>query len=511
MNRRWRKLLATVVLMLVMTVSLSAAAFASDDNSLADLGIKTPGATVSPDFKYDIWEYSVEVPAGTEELELAPHTTNPNATVNSVTGTTLTDGAGTVVITVTSESGNAIEYVLNVTQARGDVDPAEAIAANEGMANATLDTEIVLQSEVETEDPRYVKVDRNSLEDAEKTIEKLQKTITEQRSHISMMTYVLYALIAVSIIFLFIVISQLLRRRDMAQELAMYRQGDPYRSGEGYVAEDGWGEWGEEDAEHSHKKKKKNKKQAPVDDDWGEEPANPASSWADEQIGTPMQPSRPSQKSYPAGDQRQSRRGKNPQKSSRTRQNNGSGQRPNGNTQRAGGNASRQNTQRVNNGQRMNGNTQRSNGNTPRQGSQQRVNGNGQRANSQQRQGSYDETRRYQAVQPVHADEVPRDVTKDLTRMNKAEQKAMKKAAAAEAKHEQEVKRAQKAREAEAKRQAMEAERLAKEQAAAREAQEEALRQAAAQRVSQEAEQSAKASAPKTGKDKNVKIDMIDL
>ncbi len=505
MNRRWRKLLTTVVLMLVMAVSMSVAAFASDDNSLADLGIKTAGAKVSPDFKYDIWEYSVEVPAGTTELELAPHTTNPNATVNSVTGTTLTDGAGTVVITVTSESGNAIEYVLNVTQARGDVDPAEAIAANEGMANATLDTEIVLQSEVETEDPRYVKVDRNSLEDAEKTIEKLQKTITEQRSHISMMTYVLYALIAVSIIFLFIVISQLLRRRDMAQELAIYRQGDPYRSGEGYVADDGWGEWGDEDADHSHKKKKKSKKQAPAEDDWGDEPANAASSWADEQIGTPMQPSRPSQKSYPAGDQRQQKRGKNPQKSSRSRQNNGSGQRPNGNTQRAGGSTSRQNTQR------MNGNAQRQNGSAPRQGSQQRVNGSGQRSNSQPRQGSYDETRRYQAVQPVHADEVPKDVTKDLTRMNKAEQKAMKKAAAAEAKHEQEVKRAQKAREAEAKRQAMEAERLAKEQAAARDAQEEALRQAAAKRVSQGAEQSAKASAPKTGKDKNVKIDMIDL
>ena len=110
------------------------------------------------------------------------------------------DGTGTVVITVTSESGNAIEYVLHVTTARGEVDPAEAIAANEGLTTATIDTEIV-QSEVETEDPRYVKVDRNSLQDAENTIEKLQKTITEQRSHISMLTYVLYALIAVSIIF----------------------------------------------------------------------------------------------------------------------------------------------------------------------------------------------------------------------------------------------------------------------------------------------------------------------
>ena len=172
MNRRCRQLLAAVTLMLVLAVTWTATVYASDDNSLADLGIKTPGATVSPEFRYDIWEYTVEVPAGTKTLELDPHTTNPSATVNSVTGTTLDpDGTGTVVITVTSESGNAIEYVLNVSQARGAVDPAEAIAANESSA-AVPEEPVVVQSEVETEDPRYVKVDRNSLQDAENTIEK---------------------------------------------------------------------------------------------------------------------------------------------------------------------------------------------------------------------------------------------------------------------------------------------------------------------------------------------------
>ncbi len=570
MDRRCRQLLKTVILMLAMAVSFTAAVFASDDNSLASLGIKTQGVTVSPEFRYDIWEYSVEVPAGTKTLEMEPHTTNPNATVNSVTGTTLADdGTGTVVITVTSESGNAIEYTLNVTSARGQVDPAEAIAANEGTA-ATIDTEIVLQSEVETEDPRYVKVDRNSLEDAEKTIEKLQKTITEQRSHISMMTYVLYALIAVSIVFLFIVISQLLRRRDMAQELAIYRQNDPYQSGEGYVAEDGWGEWGEDDAERSHKKKKK-KHQPAEDDDWDDEPENAASSWVDEQIGTPVQPQRVPPKSYPAGDQRQPRRNKNGQsrsaQNSRQRQTNGGQARQNtgayrqtnggqarqntgaprqtnggqsrqntgaprqtnggqarqntgayrqanggqprqntGASRQTGAGQSRQGSQRTNvNGQRVSGNTQRLNG------SGQRKDGSSQRQGGQQRSGNYDETRRYQAVQPVHVNEVPKDVTKDLNRMSKAEQKAMKKAAAVEARREQEARRAAQAREAEAKRQAQEADRLRKEQAAAQAAQEEALRQAAAQRAQAEAESGANASGARADGDKNVKIDIVDL
>ena len=173
---------AALLLTVMMLLSFAGAVFASDDNSLSDLGITTQGTTVSPDFRYDIWEYSVQVPAGTTELELTPRTTNPSATINSVSGTTLNaDGTGTVIITVTSESGNAIDYVLNVTSARGPVDPAEAIAANESSSGVTIDTEVV-QSEVETEDPRYVKVDRNSLKDAENTIEKLQAPVCPDQS-----------------------------------------------------------------------------------------------------------------------------------------------------------------------------------------------------------------------------------------------------------------------------------------------------------------------------------------
>ena len=409
-------LMAVLWLAVTMMLLCTGTAFASDDNSLSDLGITTQGATVSPDFRYDIWEYSVQVPAGTKELELTPRATNPGATINSVSGTTLNDdGTGKVVITVTSESGNAIEYVLNVSSARGAVDPAAAIAANESSSNVTMDTEVV-QSEVETEDPRYVKVDRNSLVDAENTIEKLQTEITAQREHIRLLTYVLYGLIAVSIIFLFILISLLLRRRDLSHELREYRENDPYRTKNGPVsapvADDGWGDWGEEEEKASSKrdKAKKKKKAAEADDGWGEEPSNARTSWTDAQIGTPVQPSR--------------------------------------------------------------------------------------------RQVQHtDETKMYRSAQPSRGQNVPKDVTKDLSRVNKAEAKALKKAAAAQAKAEQDARKAAAARAAEAKRQAEQARKLAQQNEAAREAQERELEKAA----------QAAPAADRENTGKGVEIDMIDL
>ena len=499
MDRRCRQLLAAVAFTVITIMACCFAAFASDDNSLASLGIKTEGVIVSPEFRYDIWEYDVEVPQGTQTLELEPHTTNPTATVNSVRGNTLSeDGTGTVVITVTSESGNAIEYVLHVTTARGEVDPAEAIAANEGLTTATIDTEIV-QSEVETEDPRYVKVDRNSLQDAENTIEKLQKTITEQRSHISMLTYVLYALIAVSIIFLFIVISQLLRRRDMAQELAFYKQEDSWQDGAGPVAEDGWGDWGEDEADRRGKKGRK-KKDERLEDDWEDEPADDASNWASQQVGTPVKARNhpPRNGQDPARDPNAQRRGQGPARDP--------------NAQRR-----RQDPARDVNVQRRRQDPARD----PK--AQQRSQGSGEvrpgriapesQAQSGKRSGTgpSEDTRLYGAGVPVHPQEVPKDVTKDLSRVNKAEARAMKKAAAAEAKREQEANQAARNREQEAKRQAQEAERIRREQEAARNAQEAALKEVKEQRARQEAQAQANGAAPAGENGKNVKIDMIDL
>ena len=537
MDRRCRQLLAAVAFTVITIMACCFAAFASDDNSLASLGIKTEGVIVSPEFRYDIWEYDVEVPQGTQTLELEPHTTNPTATVNSVRGNTLSeDGTGTVVITVTSESGNAIEYVLHVTTARGEVDPAEAIAANEGLTTATIDTEIV-QSEVETEDPRYVKVDRNSLQDAENTIEKLQKTITEQRSHISMLTYVLYALIAVSIIFLFIVISQLLRRRDMAQELAFYKQEDSWQDGAGPVAEDGWGDWGEDEADRRGKKGRK-KKDERLEDDWEDEPADDASNWASQQVGTPVKarnhPPRNGQGPArdvnaqrgqdPARDPNAQRRGQDPARDPNV-QRRGQGPARDPNAQRRRQDPARDvNAQRRGQDPARDVNVQRRRQDPARDPkAQQRSQGSGEvrpgriapesQAQSGKRSGTgpSEDTRLYGAGVPVHPQEVPKDVTKDLSRVNKAEARAMKKAAAAEAKREQEANQAARNREQEAKRQAQEAERIRREQEAARNAQEAALKEVKEQRARQEAQAQANGAASAGENGKNVKIDMIDL
>ncbi len=478
MNSGYRQLLRSAIMILAMTIICSLTAFASDDNSLADLGIKTQGASVSPEFKYDIWEYTVEVPEGTTELELEPHTTNPTATVESVSGTTLAeDGTGTVVITVSSESGNVIEYVLHVSQSRAAVDPAEAIAANESASSAPADT-VVMQSEVETEDPRYVKVDRNSLEDAEKTIEKLQNTIREQREHIRMITYVLYALIATSIIFLFIVISQLLRRRDMAQELAIYRQGGFYKESSPAVFEDGWGDWGDEDADRGGKKRKKKKKKSePEYDDWDDDPVNTQTSWTDARVGTPVPPQRSQGRSngYP-------KQGRNPQ-----------GSYPN--DQRMVSQETRVMRQPV----QESGYTGQAS--QTRQSQETRVLG--------RRTSSTGGANAGRSARPVRQSETPPDVTKDLNRVSKAEAKAMRKAAAAEAKMEQDKRRAEQAREAEARRQAEEARKLAKAQEEARKAQEEAL--LAAAKESSTAKGGAQEAQGDEASGRNIKIDMVDL
>jgi hypothetical protein len=122
----------TVLLLLSMGTVLHADEELSDDNSLASLGIQTEDITISPDFSYDIWSYDVVVPAYTTELELEPVTSNANATISDISGTTLDEnGNGTVVITVLSESGNPIQYVLNVTREEEVRDPAQAISENE--------------------------------------------------------------------------------------------------------------------------------------------------------------------------------------------------------------------------------------------------------------------------------------------------------------------------------------------------------------------------------------------
>ncbi|MDO5345104.1 MAG: cadherin-like beta sandwich domain-containing protein, partial [Lachnospiraceae bacterium] len=86
-----------------------------DDNSLSSLGITTEGATVSPEFVYSTWSYTVTVPGGTKELSLDPVPSSSSAVISDISGTTLNeDGTGYVTITVQAGNGSTFTYELNV-------------------------------------------------------------------------------------------------------------------------------------------------------------------------------------------------------------------------------------------------------------------------------------------------------------------------------------------------------------------------------------------------------------
>ena len=159
-GRKTARGLMALVAVIVLTFSIQLAAWAegqSDDNSLSSLGITTQGVTVSPDFSYDHLTYDVVVPAGTTELALDPVLSNPNATINSIDGTTLTNGTGTVTITVTAPSGAMTAYTLNVTTAADtNVDPATAISEKESQraSETQAQTQSETQPVTETEDSR---------------------------------------------------------------------------------------------------------------------------------------------------------------------------------------------------------------------------------------------------------------------------------------------------------------------------------------------------------------------
>ena len=66
-------------------------------------------------------------------------------------------------------------------------------------------TQSETQPVTETEDARYVKVDKNTLKDAEDTISRLQSDLQVYKDRSHTFTYVIYALIAGCVVLLFLV------------------------------------------------------------------------------------------------------------------------------------------------------------------------------------------------------------------------------------------------------------------------------------------------------------------
>ena len=233
----WKSILLTVMLLVWTCMAVPVLAEeASGDNSLSSLGITTEGVTVSPDFYYSTIEYQVTVPSGTSRLELDPVPSNSGASIIGIDGQDIgSDGTTTVAITVQAANGNQITYYLYVTT---DTTTQAAAPA------AETETEAVTEAEPETEDPRYVKVDRNALEEAEKTISTLKTETGNYRDRVTLLTRILYGMIALCVILLFAVINLALKKKDLKSELQNYMgYGYDPGSGEadsGYAAQAGY-------------------------------------------------------------------------------------------------------------------------------------------------------------------------------------------------------------------------------------------------------------------------------
>ena len=115
MKRTWKRIVLLAMAALWMFCVTASAEGASGDNSLYSLGLEN-ASSCSPDFYYSTLEYNVTVPKGTEELYLSPITSNSDAYIVDISGTTLDEsGTGTVYITVEAPNGAQVSYVLYVT------------------------------------------------------------------------------------------------------------------------------------------------------------------------------------------------------------------------------------------------------------------------------------------------------------------------------------------------------------------------------------------------------------
>ena len=220
-----RKFLCLAGVLVLTFLMAFAAAASDDDNSLQSLGITTEGVTVEPEFSYSTWEYTVTVPAGTKELQLDPVPSSDSGKIADVSGTTLNeDGTGTVEITVEAGNGAQFTYVLNVVSNGEPVaeEVTEAQTETEKQTETERQTEKEKETEPQTESP-VVEVDRNTVQEAQNTISALKQEILNYRDTIRLYTYIIYGLIALSVVLLFLVINLLLRKNDLKRELKEYR------------------------------------------------------------------------------------------------------------------------------------------------------------------------------------------------------------------------------------------------------------------------------------------------
>ena len=209
-------MLRTVLLGMLLACLCSGAVFASDDNSLYALGITTEGVTVTPDFIYSTWEYDVMVPYGTTRLELEPVPSSDVARISDISGNEIgEDGTAEITITVTAQNGSNHIYTLHVT-----TDPATIVQTEAQTEPPTEpETEPETETEAETEDPRFVMMPRETLEQTDHTIQEQRGEIARYRDTVNLYIKIIYGLIAGCVVLLFLVMNMLLRNHSLKGKL----------------------------------------------------------------------------------------------------------------------------------------------------------------------------------------------------------------------------------------------------------------------------------------------------
>lgn len=110
------KLMAMTALAFVMVLLGDGAVHAaSADNSLSSIQLSE--GTLSPNFVYNVVNYSASVGSDTESIEVSAKTSNAKAQIQSGTGTyQLKAGENTIKIVVAAENGNLATYTIRVTR-----------------------------------------------------------------------------------------------------------------------------------------------------------------------------------------------------------------------------------------------------------------------------------------------------------------------------------------------------------------------------------------------------------
>lgn len=207
-RRTWKFSIAAVLMLTWMFAVTAFASGLSDDNSLSSLGLHN--GTAQQEFVYSTWEYDVVVEPGTTELLLEPTTSNPNATITSITGTVLQEGKATVLINIESESGIPMTYTLHVTEGEGA-----------GAGESESETETQTESQTQETEPQTEPQTEAQTESTanDNTVKLLQAQVDRLKENTDLTMKIIYGLIALAVILLFVIINLILKNRDLKDDL----------------------------------------------------------------------------------------------------------------------------------------------------------------------------------------------------------------------------------------------------------------------------------------------------